>query len=110
MVNDVLSSITTNVENHGIKNINGVRKHDSAIASFTSKMQTDVNTIREFLSDRMYNHEKVKNMSKNAGRTISALYDLLTDDQKISRRERQKQILLARDRGELHLGRDPKKS
>jgi len=80
MVNDVLSSITTNVENHGIKNINGVRKHDSAIASFTSKMQTDVNTIREFLSDRMYNHEKVKNMSKNAGRTISALYDLLIDD------------------------------
>ena len=80
MVNDVVSSITTNVENHGIKNINGVRKHDSAIASFTSKMQTDVNTIREFLSDRMYNHEKVKNMSKNAGRTISALYDLLIDD------------------------------
>ena len=80
MVNDVLSSISTNVDNYGIENIEGVRKHDSAIASFTSKMQNDVDTIREFLSDRMYNHEKVKNMSKNAGRTISTLYDLLIDD------------------------------
>ena len=44
------------------------------------------------------------------GVTCDNCYDLLTDDQKISRRERQKQILLARDRGELHLGRDPKKS
>ena len=44
-------------------------------------MQTDVDTIREFLSERMYNHEKVRNMSKNAEKTISALYDLLIDDQ-----------------------------
>ena len=80
MVNDVLLSIASNVENYGIENIEDVRKHDSAIASFTVKMQTDVDTIREFLSDRMYNHEKVRNMSKNAGRTISALYDLLIED------------------------------
>tara|TARA_B100001741_G_scaffold310716_1_gene310513 strand:+ start:824 stop:1963 length:1140 start_codon:yes stop_codon:yes gene_type:complete len=80
MVNDVLLSIASNVENYGIENIEDVRKHDSAIASFTLKMQTDVDTIREFLSDRMYNHEKVRNMSKNAGRTISALYDLLIED------------------------------
>ena len=80
MVNDVLSNIANNIENHGIENIEDVRKHDSAIASFTAKMQTDVDTIREFLSDRMYNHEKVRNMSKNAGRTISALYDLLIED------------------------------
>ena len=80
MVNDVLSNIANNIENHGIENIEDVRKHDSAIASFTVKMQTDVDTIREFLSDRMYNHEKVRNMSKNAGRTISALYDLLIED------------------------------
>ena len=81
MVNDVLSSIETNVENNGIKDINGIRKHDAAIASFTTKMQSDVNTIRRFLSERMYNHEKVRNMSKNAEKTISALYDLLIDDQ-----------------------------
>ncbi len=80
MVNDVLLNIANNIENHGIENIEDVRKHDSAIASFTVKMQTDVDTIREFLSDRMYNHEKVRNMSKNAGRTISALYDLLIED------------------------------
>ena len=80
MVNDVLLSIETNIENHGIENIEDIRKHDSTIASFTSKMQTDVDTIREFLSDRMYNHEKVRNMSKNAGRTISALYNLLIND------------------------------
>ena len=81
MVNDVLSSIANNVENGGIKNTEDVRKHDSAIVSFTPKMQTDVGTIREFLSDRMYNHEKVRNMSKNAERIISALYNLLVDDQ-----------------------------
>jgi len=81
MVNDVLLNIANNIENHGIENIEDVRKHDSAIASFTVKMQTDVDTIREFLSDRMYNHEKVRNMSKNAERIISALYNLLVDDQ-----------------------------
>ena len=81
MINDVLSNIETNVENNGIKDILGIRKHDAAIASFTTKMQSDVDTIREFLSERMYNHEKVRNMSRNAGKTISALYDLLIDDQ-----------------------------
>ena len=81
MVNDVLSNIETNVENNGIKDILDIRKHDAAVASFTTKMQSDVDTIREFLSERMYNHEKVRNMSKNAEKTISALYDLLIDDQ-----------------------------
>tara|TARA_X000000368_G_scaffold339320_1_gene277421 strand:- start:711 stop:1850 length:1140 start_codon:yes stop_codon:yes gene_type:complete len=81
MVNDVLFNIETNVENNGIKDILDIRKHDVAIASFTTKMQSDVDTIREFLSERMYNHEKVRNMSRNAGKTISALYDLLIDDQ-----------------------------
>ena len=81
MVNDVLFSIEANVENNGIKDIHGIRKHDASIASFTTKMQSDVDTIRGFLSERMYNHEKVRNMSKNAEKTISALYDLLIDDQ-----------------------------
>ena len=81
MVNDVLFSIEANVENNGIKDIYGIRKHDASIASFTTKMQSDVDTIRGFLSERMYNHEKVRNMSKNAEKTISALYDLLIDDQ-----------------------------
>ncbi len=43
------------------------------------------------------------------GVTCENCYDSLTEEQKISRRERQKQILLSRDRGEIHLGRDPKK-
>ncbi|MFL2756576.1 MAG: rhodanese-related sulfurtransferase [Dehalococcoidia bacterium] len=43
------------------------------------------------------------------GVTCKNCYDSLTEEQKISRRERQKQILLSRDRGEIHLGRDPKK-
>ena len=81
MVNDVLSSIETNVKNNRIKDIHGIRKHDEAIASFTAEMQSDVDTIREFLSERMYNHEKVRNMSKNAEKTISTLYNLLIDDQ-----------------------------
>ena len=81
MINDVLSNIETNVENNRIKDILGIRNHDTAIASFTMKMQSDVDTIREFLSERMYNHEKVRNMSINAEKIISALYDLLIDDQ-----------------------------
>ena len=44
------------------------------------------------------------------GVTCNNCYDSISEEQRISRRERQKQILLARDRGELHLGRDPKKN
>ena len=80
MINDVLSNIETNVENNKIKDTLDIRKHDAAIASFTTKMQSDVDTIRGFLSERMYNHVKVRNMSKNAEKTVSALYDLLIDD------------------------------
>jgi len=44
------------------------------------------------------------------GVTCDNCYDSITEEQKKTRRERQKQILLARARGEIHLGRDPKKS
>ena len=80
MINDVLFNIETNVTNNRIENITDIRMNNMTVASFSSKIQSDVDTIREFLSERMYNHEKVQTMSKNAEKIISSLYDLLIED------------------------------
>ena len=80
MINDVLLNIETNVTNNRIENITDIRMNNMTVATFSSKIQSDVDTIREFLSERMYNHEKVQTMSKNAEKIISSLYDLLIED------------------------------
>ena len=80
MINDVLFNIETNVTNNRIENITDIRMNNMTVATFSSKIQSDVDTIREFLSERMYNHEKVRTMSKNAEKIISSLYDLLMED------------------------------
>ncbi len=77
MINDVINNTLKNIENLKIKNSQDVRICDRQLADFSLDMKNEVKTIKSFLSEKMYNHDKVINMTKNANQIVSSLFDFL---------------------------------
>ena len=77
MINDVINNTLKNIENLKIKNSQDVRICDHQLADFSLDMKNEVKTIKSFLSEKMYNHDKVLNMTKNANQIVSSLFDFL---------------------------------
>ena len=77
MINDVINNTLKNIENLKIKNSQDVRICDHQLADFSLDMKNEVKTIKSFLSEKMYNHDKVINMTKNANQIVSSLFDFL---------------------------------
>ena len=80
MVNDVLTSIENNVLTRKIKSIHEVRIQEDPIAIFSDCMQSNVDTIRSFLTERMYKHQKILSMTENAEKVISSLYKIFNEN------------------------------
>ena len=80
MVNDVLNNIERSLIDKKIKTLEEIRLQNEPIVAFSNEMQSYVNTIRMFLSERMYNHQKVRSMTKNAEKIITSLYGVLIKD------------------------------
>ena len=66
-----------------IKNSQDVRICDHQLADFSLDMKNEVKTIKSFLSEKMYNHDKVLNMTKNANQIVSSLFDFLEQQDNI---------------------------
>ena len=79
MINDIINTIQNNIEIYKIDELNSVRSLNKPIVHFSNKMQSKVDSVRLFLSNKMYNHESVNKMSDNAQKVISFLYDFLLD-------------------------------
>tara|TARA_B100000941_G_scaffold103281_2_gene72305 strand:- start:9133 stop:10275 length:1143 start_codon:yes stop_codon:yes gene_type:complete len=77
MINDVINNTLQNIENLKIQNSQDVRICDHQLADFSLDMKNEVKTIKSFLSEKMYNHDKVLNMTKNANQIVSSLFDFL---------------------------------
>ena len=77
MINDVINNTLKNIKNLKIKNSQDVRICDHQLADFSLDMKNEVKTIKSFLSEKMYNHDKVLNMTKNANQIVSSLFDFL---------------------------------
>ena len=83
MINDVINNTLKNIENLKIKNSQDVRICDHQLADFSLDMKNEVKTIKSFLSEKMYNHDKVLNMTKNANQIVSSLFDFLEQQDNI---------------------------
>ena len=67
MINDIFKFTSKNI-NKNFKSINDIQKNKYFIVSYSIEMQKNCNTIKEFLSTFVYNHENLlnkRNYSKN---------------------------------------------
>ena len=83
MIESVLNTIEQNISNHKLDSCNDVRKVDKQIVMFSDEILHKVETIRNFLRDRMYQHDKVKEMTRNANKVVSFLFDLMLNNQNV---------------------------
>ena len=83
MIEDVINVINKNIKILEINTIEDVRLKNKQIVAFSDDMLVKVETIRSFLSKKMYKHNKVNLMTENANKVIIFLSDLLMHDQKV---------------------------
>ena len=83
MINDILKTMQDNIDIYKIEDLDSVRNLNKPIVHFSNEMQSKVESVRLFLSKKMYNHDSVNKMTDNAQNVISFLYDFLinADDQ-----------------------------
>ena len=67
MINDIYKNTSSNLSNN-FNSINDIKTYDKFIISYSNDMQSNCNTIKEFLNTFVYNHKKLldkRNFSKN---------------------------------------------
>ena len=75
MVLDVINQTKRNIENFKIETLDDVRNHLNLLVNFSSEMQKNIDAIRKFLMQKMYRHQLVNEMSKNASNILNFLFD-----------------------------------
>jgi dGTPase len=58
----------------GPADVDAIRAHREPVAGFSPKVGRALQTLRDFLYSRMYNHAKVKGMQRQARRVVRELF------------------------------------
>ncbi len=77
MITDVLSSTRANLASLKPKSAVDIRKAQKPIVEFSAILQPQEKAIREFLTNRMYRHDKVKLACSKADQIVKDLFTLL---------------------------------
>lgn len=77
MISDIIINIKKNIELEQVTNLRQIRSLKKPIVNFSNEMKSNVESVRNFLSERMYSHESIIDMSKNAHQIVTFLYNLL---------------------------------
>ena len=83
MIDDVINTIEQNISSLRPENCVDIRNAKQQIVIFSEQMSNKVETIRSFLVERMYQHNKVREMSANANAVVLFLFNLLLTDQEV---------------------------
>ena len=83
MIDDVINTIEQNISSLRPENCVDIRNAKQQIVIFSEQMSNKVEIIRSFLVERMYQHNKVKEMSANANAVVLFLFNLLLTDQEV---------------------------
>ena len=70
-------NIKKNIEFEHVTNLRQIRSLKRPIVDFSYEMKSNVESVRNFLSERMYSHESINDMSKNAHQIVTFLYNFL---------------------------------
>ena len=77
MISDIIINIKKNIELENVTNLRQIRSLKKPIVNFSNQMKSNVESVRNFLSERMYSHESIIDMSKNAHQIVTFLYNFL---------------------------------
>jgi len=77
MISDIIINIKKNIELEQVTNLRQIRSLKKPIVNFSNEMKFNVESVRNFLSERMYSHESIIDMSKNAHQIVTFLYNFL---------------------------------
>lgn len=75
LVEDMLIHTKAQLADYKITTLEDVRQMSMPLVSFSGKMFENLQQLRAFLSERMYQHYKVKRMSGKAVRILETLYE-----------------------------------
>lgn len=76
MVIDLTRQTIKNIKEHNIKTVDDIRNLGEPLVCFSKGMQENVNKIKEFLVENMYNHYKVCRMTSKAKRLVKEMFEL----------------------------------
>ena len=77
MISDIIINIKKNIELEQVTNLRQIRSLKKPIVNFSNEMKSNVESVRNFLSERMYSHDSIIDMSKNAHQIVTFLYNFL---------------------------------
>ena len=79
MVNDVLAESRQRLKDNNIESVEDIRCAKDQIIQFSPSMFDQVQDLRKFLWDRMYQHYTVNRMRHKAERIVGDLFDVFLD-------------------------------
>lgn len=75
---DLIKQSLSNIEKHGLKSVDDVRKASSEIVSFSAKMEEKKEELRKFLYEKLYKHYRVVRMEVKYQNILEKLFDTYT--------------------------------
>jgi dGTPase len=75
-VDDLLAETRKNIKDNNIETIDDIRNRSSPIVAFSKAAEERLFTIKKFLFDKVYYHEKVQAMTFQAKQVVQKLFDL----------------------------------
>ena len=75
MIEDVVNNTYQNIQKNNIKNIDEIQNFSKMIVDFSDFMKNINQQIKVFLTNKMYRHDLVNQMSQDAHITINKIFD-----------------------------------
>jgi dGTPase len=74
-ITDVVQTTHANLERHGVKSPDEVRRLDFPVVDYSAEMAEKNDQLRAFLMDNFYRHYRLIRMSRKATRIIESLFN-----------------------------------
>ena len=74
MINDVVLQTQQNIKDYGVENVDDIRKLNQPLVTFSSQMLQDIQEIKKFNMQKIYQHYKLKRTMNKAQKIIEELF------------------------------------
>ena len=106
LVDDLLKQTRDNLQEYNIVTIEDIRSADSLMAQHSMDLDTRYKEVKSFLFNRLYRHPKLLEINNEAGKVISGLFELYTENPSFLPREWREQVGKVEGREIYHIASD----
>lgn len=82
LLEDVIMNSRKKIEQAGVRDVTDVYSHGSQLVEFSSKVFDEIEAIRGFLRENLYQHSRVTSKEREIGNMVRRLFDHYLDDPK----------------------------